>query len=180
MLRIRPYKPCDAPAVVRWFEKDERAFYWWSAGRFGEYPITPEDLNRYYDGEKDNDRLWPMTAFDETGVVGHFQIRLPQQDLQMARLGFIAVDSRLRGKGCGGRMVRLALRYAVEFLGVRKVTLGVFAQNAAAQKCYQSCGFRFADPPASTSYRCMGEQWESPEMEWVVSPGQQGENEPKG
>ena len=51
MLRLRPYKACDAQAVTQWL-KDERAFHLWSADRYPGYPITAADLNAYYDKEK--------------------------------------------------------------------------------------------------------------------------------
>ena len=47
MLRLRPYKACDAETIVTWI-KDEMTFYKWSAGRLGQYPITADDMNTYY------------------------------------------------------------------------------------------------------------------------------------
>ena len=45
MLRLRPYKACDAEKIVSW-TKDERAFRQWSADRFDRYPFTGDDLNQ--------------------------------------------------------------------------------------------------------------------------------------
>lgn len=44
MLRLRPYKACDARVITKWF-KDEYAFRQWSADRYGKYPITPDESN---------------------------------------------------------------------------------------------------------------------------------------
>ena len=41
MLRLRPYRIEDADTIISW-GKDEKAFYQWSAGVMGEYPITKE------------------------------------------------------------------------------------------------------------------------------------------
>ncbi|WP_288979407.1 hypothetical protein [uncultured Parvimonas sp.] len=38
MLRLRPYNINDADIILSW-SKDEMAFYKWSAGVLGEYPI---------------------------------------------------------------------------------------------------------------------------------------------
>lgn len=69
MLRLRPYKACDAKIITKWL-KNEYAFRQWSADRYEKYPITAEDMNLYYDRDKDNAGIWGMTAFDETGIVG--------------------------------------------------------------------------------------------------------------
>lgn len=43
MLRLRPYNVNDVDKVLSW-SRDERAFYKWSAGILGEYPITKEQF----------------------------------------------------------------------------------------------------------------------------------------
>ncbi len=62
-------------------------------------------------------------------------------------------------------MVSLAVRYAFEFLRVDKVSLGVFENNTAAIRCYQSCGFEKVTLKETESYECMGETWKCIEME---------------
>lgn len=109
MIRLRPYKPCDARAITKWL-KDEHALRQWSADRYEKYPITPEDMNLYYGKDADNDRIWGMTAFDETGIVGHFTMRFPRGNhSDEIRLGFVIVDAEKRGKGCGREMLSLAI-----------------------------------------------------------------------
>lgn len=58
MLRLRPYKACDAETIVSWIG-DERAFRQWCAGRFPAYPITAADLNRHYDAFQAADHFFP-------------------------------------------------------------------------------------------------------------------------
>lgn len=74
MLRLRPYKACDAQTIVSWIG-DEISFRKWCADRFDSYPITAEDLNGHYDGFAYTDSYYPMTAFDENGVAGHLIMR---------------------------------------------------------------------------------------------------------
>ena len=167
MLRLRPYKACDAQAVTQWL-KDERAFRLWSADRYPRYPITAADLNAYYDKEKQNETIWAMTAFDETGVVGHFTMRYPQAgNYEEIRLGFVIVDDQKRGKGYGKEMLSLARAYAFDLLKVRKITLGVFAQNTNALCCYRASGFRPVVRSEPEQYNCMGELWNCLEMELI-------------
>lgn len=71
MLRLRPYKACDAHAITKWI-KNEYAFRQWSADRYDRYPITPDDMNSYYDRNQGTDRIFAMATFDESGLVGAF------------------------------------------------------------------------------------------------------------
>lgn len=165
MIRLRPYKPCDARTITKWL-KDEHALRQWSADRYEKYPITPEDMNLYYGKDADNDRIWGMTAFDETGIVGHFTMRFPRDNhSDEIRLGFVIVDVEKRGMGCGREMLSSAIRFAFDLVKVQKISLGVFENNEAAIKCYESCGFKRVEPESAESYHCMGEVWNCIEME---------------
>lgn len=165
MLRLRPYKACDAQTITSWI-KSEFAFRQWCADRYKTYPLTAEAMNRYYGSEQENDRIWGMTAFDDAGVVGHFTMRFPHAgSFNEVRLGFVIVDDQKRGRGYGKEMISLAVRYAFDFVKANKVSLGVFENNRPALQCYRACGFDIVrrDPPES--YLCMGEVWNCIEME---------------
>lgn len=59
-------------------------------------------------------------------------------------VGFLAsvmIDHKLRGKGYGKEVTRMALRYAFEFTGAESVQLTVFEENADAKRCYERIGF---------------------------------------
>lgn len=56
MIRLRPYKACDAQTITKWV-KDEYAFRQWSADRYKKYPITSDDMNLYYDRDKNNEHI---------------------------------------------------------------------------------------------------------------------------
>ena len=65
MIRLRPYNANDADKILSW-SKDERAFYKWSAGVLGEYPITKEQF-----GFVNN--LMAFTAIDDDNLVVFLQ-----------------------------------------------------------------------------------------------------------
>ncbi len=165
MLRLRSYKPCDAEKIVTWL-KDEDIFYKWSAGRFGDYPLTAEKLNnKYIDNNGDcteKDNFYPFVLEDETGVVGSLIMRYINPEKTVIRFGFIIVDSEIRGKGYGKKMLELALKYAFEIYGTEKVTLGVFENNSPAHFCYKSAGFT---DTGKETYTINGEKWNCIEME---------------
>ena len=52
----------DADTILSWWQ-DEKAFYQWTAGIPGNYPVTQ---NEFCFAES----LMPFTVFDETGIVG--------------------------------------------------------------------------------------------------------------
>ena len=167
MLRLRPYKACDARDIVTWI-KDEKSFHQWSANRFdGCYPLTEDKLNEFYGKEAYNDSFWEMTAMDDAGVpVGHFIMRFTDNRKKVIRLGFVVVDDAKRGRGYGKEMICLAVRYSLDILRADKVTLGVFTNNPIAFECYRSVGF----VPLYTNdkaFRIGNEYWPCTEMEFA-------------
>lgn len=167
-MRLRPYKPCDASTILSWI-RDEDTFQKWSTDRYPCYPITAADMNhKYLDCNGDcvePDNFYPMTAFDESGVVGHLILRFTDEQKTVLRFGFVIVDDSKRGRGYGREMLRLSLQFAFEILKVRKVTLGVLENNPGAYRCYKAAGFWDVpmDPPEY--YPFMGEKVKCLELE---------------
>lgn len=168
MLRLRPYKPCDAETVISWI-KDESAFRRWSTDRYEFYPITAADMNSKYmecNGDcTESDNFYPMTAFDESGIVGHLIMRFTDEAKTTLRFGFVIVDDSKRGMGYGKEMLRLALKYAFEILMVKKVTLGVLENNPSAYFCYKAAGFKEIHEDNPEYYFLMGEKIKCIELE---------------
>lgn len=166
MLRLRPYKACDAQAIVSWI-KDEFSFRRWCADRFENYPITAKDMNTHYDSLAESDSFFQMTAFDESGVVGHLIMRFLDEEKKTLRFGFVIVDDTKRGMGYGKEMLQLALRYAFDILMVEKVTLGVFENNEAAYHCYKAVGFNDVVLAKEEYFKILGEDWKCLELEMM-------------
>lgn len=161
-MRLRPFKKCDADTIVSWIS-NERIFRFWCADRFESYPISGSDLIAQYEDLAMNDDIFHFVAYDETGVVGHFNIRFPDKnDINTVRLGYVIVDNQKRGQGLGKQMIRLALNYATEFMHATKVTIGVFAENAPALNCYLSSGFQ--DTGVVNTYAFNNEEWVCKEL----------------
>ena len=108
-----------------------------------------------------------MTAFDESGVVGHLIMRFTDAKKTTLRLGFVIVHDSKRGMGYGREMLQLALKFAFEILKVKKVTLGVFENNLPAYHCYKAAGF--LDMKTDTEETCVvcGEEWRILELEML-------------
>ena len=172
MLRFRTYKPCDAKTILTWC-KDEISFRKWTSDRYDTYPITAEDMNRKYvdfNGDcVEPDNFYPMTAFDESGVVGHLIMRFTDKEKAVLRLGFVIVDDSKRGRGYGKEMICLALKYAFEIMKVDKVTIGVFENNAPAYHCYKAAGFKEVKMAEEVWCDVCGEKWKIVDLE-IVKP----------
>ena len=156
MIRVRPYKDSDADTILSWCQ-DEKAFYQWSAGVLGNYPITQSEFSFVTS-------LMPFTAFDETGSIGFFTLRTPGESLDELRFGFVIVDLHKRGKGYGKAMLRLGLKYVFEIYGAKKASLGVFENNLPAYYCYKAVSFKDVVLDTTEKYYVMGEEWKCKEM----------------
>ena len=156
MIGIRPYKPADAATILSWC-RDEKAFYKWSAGVLGDYPIT-EVKFKFVEG------LMPFTAFDEDKIVGFFTLRNPGESREELRFGFVIVNPDIRGKGYGKAMLSLGVKFALEIYGAKKVSLGVFENNLPAYYCYKAVGFEDVTLDTTEIYRVLGEEWKCKEL----------------
>lgn len=163
MLRLRPYKACDAQIIVTWI-KDEVTFRKWCADRFEKYPITADDMNAQYNSLAYEDIFFQMTAFDQTGVVGHLTMRFTDEEKKVIRFGFVIIDDSKVAKGYGKEMIHLAKQYAFDILKAEKITLGVFENNEAAYYCYKSVGFQDTYDQRGT-YHILNEDWVCRELE---------------
>ena len=156
-LRLRPYTENDTDTILSW-SKDESAFYKWSAGVLGEYPISKEQF-----GFVKN--LMAFTAIDDDEVIGFFTMRRPSENFDELRFGFVIVDPEKRGQGYGKRMLKLGIKFAKEIFGAKKVSLGVFKNNESAYYCYKAVGFKDIVLAETEKYTVLGEEWKCLELE---------------
>lgn len=162
MLRLRPYKPCDAEKIVSW-SQDKMVFLKWGGSLIGEFPLSAEQLNEVYINKngmcEEPDNFYPMVVFDENGVVGSFIMRYINGDNKDLRFGWVILDDKMRGKGYGKEMIKLGLQYAFDILKVDEVTIGVYENNPGAEHCYRAVGF-VDNPKMDNIVRNInGEEW---------------------
>lgn len=175
MIQIRPFKRCDAEKVASWVTS-ENEFYMWSAGILGEYPVTPGTILGLFEETLEDPGKFQMIAYDEDGVFGHALFRFTDSEYKKLRLGFIIINPERRGKGLGSLMVKTFMDYAYKFLGVSKITLGVFEQNMDAYRAYLAAGFY--ETPEKKTYDINGEKWTCIELENFVTEGSSSADKP--
>ena len=159
-MKLRPFSINDAETILIWC-KDKHAFRLWGADRYKDFPALPEEMMEQYN----SNNMYPLTAVVDNLIIGHILLRYPSEDKTVIRFGFVIVDDSKRGKGYGKQMLRLAIDYAQQELGVQKITLGVFCDNLSAVECYKSVGFRITGADA---YLIDGEEWKGFEMELML------------
>jgi len=140
MLRLRPYKSCDAKYIVNWIDNEED-FVKWCANKIT-YPLTEESMKETKESFENNEKGWLFTALDEKGApVGFIAMMNANYENESIHVGFVITDSSKRNNGFGKQMVNQAIRYAFEILNMSRVTLKVFDNNPSAHRCYQNVGF---------------------------------------
>ena len=168
-MKFRPYKPADAQTILSWV-KDEETFRRWVTDRYPRYPISPAEMNeKYFDHNGDcpePDNFYPMTACDKTGLLGHMILRFTAPET--IRFGFVIVDDSRRGEGIGRQMLGMAVKYAAEFLGAKKLTIGVLDNNPGALRCYLGAGFREVPQAEPVYYELLGQRIRCIELEMDV------------
>lgn len=162
-LSLRPYQPSDAVAITSWL-KSEYLMRQWCTDRYEHYSVTPEDMNAYHARYIDGQHSRALTMMDDNDIVGYFTLRTPADNPTEQRLGFVIVDDSKRGCGLGKTLVAMAVKYAFETLGAKKVSLGVFENNPFAIHCYEAAGFQRVSKTEKESYSCLGETWDCIEM----------------
>lgn len=123
----------------------------------GDYPITQEEFGFV-------DSLIAFTAFDEDKTIGFFTLRNPGGNIDELRIGFVILNPELRGHGKGKEMLKLALKYAFEIYGAKRVSLGVFENNEPAYYCYKAAGFEDVAVDEIETYQVLNEEWRCKEM----------------
>lgn len=84
----------------------------------------------------------PLVATVDNQIVGFAGLHreTAPRRAHAAHLG-ITVDQAWQGRGIGRALMTALLDIADNWLGLQRIELGVFADNARAIKLYESCGF---------------------------------------
>ena len=141
MISFREYSESDAKTILS-FINEEKAFYKWSAGVLGSYPLSEIDFINKIDEMKSTKVFYPYVMLDSDNVIGFFILRFPNKDVNSMTIGFVIIDPNYRGKGIGKKMVNEAINLAFNQYKANSVNLRVFECNPSAYNCYKSLGFK--------------------------------------
>lgn len=134
----------NLPLVERWLHA-EHVRRWWS------HPVELEmaEIARYLEGGG----VAPFLAWAEARPIGYLQIYHANPEEFWARhelpietfgLDLFIGEADALGRGCGPRLIRLALRRLFAMPEVARVHIDPDPANAAAIRAYEKAGFRKA------------------------------------
>ena len=136
---LRPMEAADADDVVRW-RSDPSIL----GQMFADEPPTREGHLHWLEtiqacGNRQEFIIIERAIGRSIGTIGLSDI--DHKNLR-AEYGILVGEADARGKGYAREASQLILRYAFGDLGLRRVYLCVFADNAAAIKLYEHLGFQ--------------------------------------
>jgi RimJ/RimL family protein N-acetyltransferase len=133
MVGVRRALPEDIDAVVDMFVAVVEEGRW-----LGSQPPVDRDVQyERFLHDATSEEAVSLVAVVDSELVGHARVDLAPY--KVAGLGMM-VDSRWRGRGVGGALVRAAIEAARD-LGAHKVALQVWPHNEAARRLYLRHGF---------------------------------------
>jgi len=134
-------------------ESDIRKIWQWSNHtevrknlRSPEYSLQKwtEDIHRW----KADEESFPFSIDKPTGEhIGFLVLKQPGHpwEERVCRLDYVIIDKNYREHGYATEAVQTALSFAFNELDVKSVHLWTPADNGAAIRCFEKCGFKFTD-----------------------------------
>lgn len=132
--RLVPFEPAWAERVISWV-RDEREAYWLAPKTCP--PLTAQEILRW---REPGHEPYMLVQAGRAEPLAYGELNLFGLARRQYWLGHLIVDGAQRGHGYGIELTRRLLEEAFERRGARRVTLVVFADNAAALACYRAAG----------------------------------------
>lgn len=156
-MQLREYNSERDFQYIRKWIADERGHAMWCARLFP-YPI---EFDSFHATLKRFEEEWgdiPYVLTDNDDVpVGFFAFSINKSD-NSGFFKFIIVDSQLRGKGYGTKMLQMMQEKVFEEEKLSCVKLNVYDVNTGARKCYEKAGFVCKDVTPD-AMQFAGESW---------------------
>ena len=130
---LRPVEPGDAVHQQRWFADAEVTR--WLALR---YPLSVGAIESRLAQQTSDVRF---TVLDDGTPVGYVALRGITPESRNAELDLVVGERSAQNRGVGTAATRLVCDHAFGTLGLHRVHLWVFAENVAAIRVYEKCGF---------------------------------------
>ncbi len=106
-------------------------------------PVHERDHERWFDAirERDDVAIFGIRLNEDDSLIGTCQLVGVDSVHRFAELQIRIGAAGQRGQGHGTEAVGLLVGHAFADLGLRRVQLHVFADNAPAIRCYEKAGF---------------------------------------
>ena len=118
------------------------------------YVYSDEAADSFFDRKQRPGRV-ELAAMLDGGPIGHVQLKNIDADKRECELGVTMQNDSLKGKGYGTQIIKLALDYAFENLGVTSVYAKTVPTNTRSQHVLEKVGFKFiGEREGFRYYRC--------------------------
>ncbi len=136
---LRPLEVEDQEACQGWLNDPE----------IHQYLMRSRPLNRAEEREwleglhkREGDHVFGIALQEGDRLIGNCGLHRAALPHRGAELGIVIGEPAHLGKGHGTEAVRLLLGYGFETLGLHRIELRVYENNARGVRCYEKCGFR--------------------------------------
>ena len=137
-ITLRPMTHADAPALMRWGEDADFAWFQWARnpGRWPDAASAQKWMDVF------NDRGDCLFAIEHEGrAIGQANYRDWHPKSRSAEVGIGIGEPALWSRGLGREALGLLLRHLVDDIGAHRVNLHVLAYNDRAIASYRAAGF---------------------------------------
>ena len=137
VFKVQKLRKEDFELISGWFENTFEMFQCFG-GHMKTFPPTWEQVEEVQ-------KIYPqreiLIGFIDSQPCALGKI-IPVENNASARLGWIAIDKSLRGKGLGSEWIKTIIEYFESSYGKQALELYVLKDNIPAQRTYESNGFR--------------------------------------
>ena len=109
---------------------------------FTAYQYDKEAVDRYFDAKQNPSRVLLAVMKDDTPV-GEIQLKQIDRERKECTLSIHMQNDTVKGRGYGTRAVRLAVRYALDVLGMTAVNADAILKNKRSQHVLEKAGFQY-------------------------------------
>jgi diamine N-acetyltransferase len=136
---LREIEETDLDLIVKWRNDPEVLRH-----LFSYLPISSTSQRQWYQRYLADDRqqTFMIVLKDDGRPVGTISLSGIDHRDQKAELGIMIGENGQRGKGIGEEALKLLVGYAFTQMNLRKIKALAFADNVAAIRLYEKCGFR--------------------------------------
>ena len=141
--RLRPMRPDEAPTFHGWLSDPDVAPWWGGSG----YYRTPQQFladwePHYFDGSQpERGRCFAIEA-DGGRLIGMVATNEIDTHNRSTEIDIVIGEPDYRGRGYGTDAIRALLGFLFDTVGLHRVWLATYQNNARARRAYEKVGFR--------------------------------------